>query len=538
VLFAPACRQPADEAAPFAPPFAQVEADDLHRDLETVDGTSWVRSYDPDRSAGGYNLLLYRRRVPAIFDMNGRLVHAWPMVRGTARARLDHEGRLSVIGTDHVIKEYDWDGALLWSFSLHGEDDLPHHDLIKLQSGAFLVLARNPDTHSDYLMEISRDGELRWQWRFIDHREMFASWDDGLPYPTHANSIHELPPNRWFASGDHRFRPGNILVSARNLSTIFIIDKASGEIVWQYSNELDHQHEATMIPLGQPADGSILFFDNGLTNRHRYRRSLVQAVDPQSGRVLWRYGSPFFFSSVEGTAQALPAGNIAITSSRGGRVLEITRDGDIVWEWAPSYPPIRTERLPYDHCPQLARLEPPVDRAVAAPVDLPYVDRELYQFSIKNERRTEVVAGAERDLVAEGDGCRSLLLPPGALIRVGFGIREDAAGPAAATARFQLTLHHDEGGERLVDSTLASSTGAWRTLRAIPLGRWGYQKVDICLSAQLIAGADDASSRLVWGTPVISSAPLRPNGPRNRERVTEQERRLRERQLEAIGYVE
>ena len=59
--------------------------------------------------------------------------------------------------------------------------------------------------------------------------------------------MYELPPNRWFDAGDERFRPGNILVSARNLNAIFIIDKTSGEVVWRYSDGLDYQHEAIMV---------------------------------------------------------------------------------------------------------------------------------------------------------------------------------------------------------------------------------------------------------------------------------------------------
>ena len=43
-----------------------------------------------------------------------------------------------------------------------------------------------------------------------------------------------------------------------------------------------------------------------------------------------------FFSAVQGAAQALPNGNVLVTESTKGRVFEVTRDGEIVWEfWNP-----------------------------------------------------------------------------------------------------------------------------------------------------------------------------------------------------------
>lgn len=528
---------PAVPPPPAEPAAYSVAPDDLHSELQALDGTAWVRSYDPARSAGGLNLLLYRRRVPAIVDLNGRLVHSWPLVRATGRIRLDGEGRLTIIGTDSRIKEYDWDGRLLWSFTLPGAEDLPHHDLVKLRSGAVLVLAVDRVTRTDYLLELQPDGTVTWRWSFADHRDAFAGWRSELTNPTHTNSIHELPPNRWHAAGDLRFRPGNILVSARNLSTVFIIDRLSGEVVWQHSQELDHQHEASMIPEGEPKDGAILLFDNGLENRHRYRRSLIKALDPVHGRVLWSYGSPHFFSSVEGTVQALPGGNVAITSSRGGRAFEITPAGDIVWEWVPVYLPIRVERLRSDHCPQLAGLGRPGERPVPPPPG-PHIDRELYQFGVRNEIRREIVAGSERELAPEGEACRRLVIPPAAFLRAGFGIRAGEAGRAAVTGSFQLKLRAGEKEERLVDAMLSSSGEAWSELRAIPLHRWAYREVELCLEASPTGGGGGDAARLVWGSPGISSRALRPAPPASEGRLSPTEQRLRERQLTALGYVE
>jgi hypothetical protein len=422
--------------------------DDLHLDLEDLDALepeSWVRLYRPEASAGGYTLVLYQRRVPMIIDMNGRVIHTWPHVRAVGRARLNRDGSLAVIGTDNLVKEYDWEGRLRWFHRLATEADFPHHDLIRLVNGNYLVLAReNKDTQTCYLEEVDRRRGVVWRWLSADHANDFPRWNDQRNDPTHFNSIHELPPNRHFDAGDERFRPGNILVSARHLNTIFVIDRNSGEVVWQYDEGLDYQHEASMWAEGETGDGQVVVFNNGRHNLNGYRRSLVQAIEPTTGEVVWQYGSRFFFSSIAGTVQTMPGGNYVITSSHGGRIFEMTPDKKIVWEWVPPYMPMRPERLAPDHCPQFDALPRPNELAVDNEGDKrPYIDIDLYRFALWEDYRTQTVAGHQRRLLRSPDACRELLIPPGARMWVEFGIREDRVEGRELRAIFQLSIQKE-----------------------------------------------------------------------------------------------
>jgi hypothetical protein len=146
-------RSAAEDRRELARVVAQDEAalDELHLDLVDLDATTWMRQHRSELSSDGYTLVLYRRRVPMIIDMNGRIVHLWPRVRAVGRARLNRDGTLAVIGTDNLIKEYDWNGRLKWVFSLADEGDFPHHDLIRLRNGNHLVLARDVRTSTGYL---------------------------------------------------------------------------------------------------------------------------------------------------------------------------------------------------------------------------------------------------------------------------------------------------------------------------------------------------------------------------------------------------
>ncbi len=511
------------------------QLDDLHIDLGDLDSESWVRTYFPKRASAGFNLGLYRRRVPMLFDMNGRIVHAWPEVRAIGRARLNREGQLAVIGTDNLVKEYDWDGNLTWYFELPDEHHFPHHDLITLENGNYLILGHDGHTHTDYLWEVDGDRQVVWEWWMYDHRRSFSGWDDKSTDPSHSNSIRELPPNRWFDAGDKRFRPGNILVSARNLNTIFIIDKATGDVVWQYSQGLDHQHEAIMIERGRSDAGLVIVFNNGLEDLRDYRRSLVQTIDPVAKKVTWEYGSEFFFSTVGGTAQPMPGKNILITSSNGGRVFEITPNGRIVWEWAPPFNPMRPQRLSADHCPQLATLAPPDAGARRRRARRPFVDTALYRFDFPFDTEERVIDGKKRKLLRSNQGCRQLLIPPRASVTANFGIDGERLGDRSVRARFTVTIAGDGAPEVIVDETIDSESGELWMRRRVPLDAYGYEHVQMCIATDVEGG--DLLDLAVWANPIVTSKSLSPPRLRPVKQITEQERRVREQQLKALGYV-
>ena len=495
---------------------AQVVADDAealderHLELDNCEPTSWVRQYDPGASAGA-----------------------------VGRARLNRDGSLAVIGTDNLVKEYSWDGKLQWVFRLEVEEDFPHHDLIRLEEGNYLVLAHDGHSHTDSLLEVDRRGRVVWKWRSLDHIDSFPTWDHERNEPTHINSIHELPTNRLFDGGDMRFRPGNILVSARHLNAVFIIDKRSGAVVWHYTGNLDYQHEATMVAKGEPGEGRILVFNNNRHNRSGYRRSLIQSIEPATGEILWDYGSKFFFSSVAGTVQDLPGPSYVIASSHGGRIFEITPDGKIVWEWVPPYMPMRPERLPYDHCPQLAAFARPEETEVRVEGDTrPYVDIDLYRFALTEEFTTLDLAGFSRRLIRGLDECRELRMPPGAEMWVEFGIDEARLEDRWIEARFRLTVQKEgEAPETLLDRTLnPDSKSPWRG-RSIGLGRFSYQQVQMCIATEVIGEMDNPEEMVAWGNPLIKSRIHHPYEERKRARVSTREKELREQQLKALGYV-
>jgi hypothetical protein len=530
--------------SPTAVPDAEIEAvsaeqtDGLYLELTNLRTSDWVRQYDPRAASSGYNLLLYRRRLPILTDMNGRLVHSWPMVRAVSRARLSRQGRLLVIARQNRVEEYDWDGKLTWSFDLPRKD-LTHHDLIQLANGNYLVLAADHTIRRNYLTEVDGQRNIVWKWWAQLHLNEFPGWDPTIRDPAHLNSINELPENRWFNAGDVRFRPGNILVRARNLHTIFIVDRLSGEVVWRYSDGLDSQHEAIMVEKGRPGAGLITVFNNGLKNLHAYRRSSVEAINPVRSKVIWKYSSQYFFSSTGGTSRRLEGGTTLITSTHGGRVFEVDRRGRIVWELVPPGQLGRAERVSYDHCPQLESLPRPEETGVTPEHWGPYVDADLYTFEPGNHFGRKRVAKKRRKLMPWGNACRELLFPPGASLAIGCGIVKKELEGERVSARFRLSIR-PEGGprEHLIDVSIDESSGNPWLWFHLQLHRFGYKRVELCVATEVEGTMANPEEVVAWAHPIIKSKWQTAELLGAFSRIDRAEKELRKQQLEALGYIE
>ncbi len=267
----------------------------------------------------------------------------------------------------------------------------------------------------DTIYEVSPEGEVVWEWICSEHFHEFGFREEaknilardpnmrpaggGVGDWMHLNSMSTLGPNKWYDQGDERFHPDNIIVSGRETNLVFIISRDSGKVVWKLGPyyDLDPKlrelgwiigpHHAHMIPRGLPGEGNILIFDNGgwagygapnpaspkgLKNALRdYSR--VLEINPQTLQIVWQYtpreaglmhptDSNRFYSPFISSAQRLPNGNTLITEGSGGRIIEVTPEHEIVWEYISPYwgrlfrqnMVYRAYRIPYEWVPQLA----------------------------------------------------------------------------------------------------------------------------------------------------------------------------------------
>ena len=221
----------------------------------------------------------------------------------------------------------------------------------------------------------------------------------------HINSMSVLGENKWYDQGDERFHPDNLIIDARNANILAIISKETGDIVWRVGPDFNEneatkklgwiigQHHLHLIPKGLPGEGNLLVFDNGgeggygtpnpgaLTGVNNARRdySRVLEFNPITLEIVWQYtpleagnllftDASKFYSSYISAAQRLPNGNTLITEGSDGRLIEVTPEHKIVWEYINPYfntilgqftnnMVYRAYRVPYEWIPQVEKPE-------------------------------------------------------------------------------------------------------------------------------------------------------------------------------------
>jgi hypothetical protein len=234
----------------------------------------------------------------------------------------------------------------------------------------------------------------------------------------HLNSISTLGPNRWFDSGDARFHPDNIIWSSRQTSIMAVIDRRSGKLVWKlgpdYSSSEEliklgwiiGQHHVHMIPRGLPGEGNILLFDNGGGSGYGLPNpgspdglnfairdySRVVELNPVTLEKVWQYpnfehpgaaGMAYtrLYSKFISSAQRLANGNTLVTEGASGRILEITPQHEIVWEYiSPYFSPQRKMNHVYRAYRVPAAWVPRLDLAEAQAVNPP--DNSLLRLDV------------------------------------------------------------------------------------------------------------------------------------------------------------
>jgi hypothetical protein len=318
-----------------------------------------VTRFDAQRSAGGVNLYVSAHAPEALLiDMEGHTIHRWfrpsadiwpgakqkrKGARYFRRAYLLEDGALLVIFEGLGLAKLDKDSNVVWATPPEGDTGpVAHHDLEVQPNGDVLALTRAPrivpwlntGKHilDDFVFIYGPDGEQKYRTSLAEafgnsaYRDVLVNRKRKKGDIFHSNSVHMLDGS--VAHVNTAFDPGNVLISIRHLNMLAVLDPKKREIVWASRGAYKLQHDAEVLP-----NGNILLFDNGAKTSQDSR---AVELDPGSLETRWEYrGSEEdpLWSKTCGTVQRLPGGNTLIVESDNGRALEITPDGEIVWEW-------------------------------------------------------------------------------------------------------------------------------------------------------------------------------------------------------------
>jgi len=335
---------------------------------------SGLLRYDPERAQPGYTLYTVAPDLSAhLIDMNGHEVHRWFVPHDTAMPGANGprtlfgllepqiEGGYLYPNGDVIliyeVKALDFPGAPLIKLDKDSHviwrTEIQSHHSIQIVGDKIYVLTGATAASSQQQQPVDSKGVRRAvggeqvsvldsngkvlsshsigmamenakNMRLIDELMLDPSFD-----PLHSNSLDVLTEETaHFIPGA---KPGNVLLSLRNLDMLAVMDLASDRMVWALRGSWRKQHDARMLP-----NGHILLFDNqgGLM---KHGQSRVLEIDPDTAGVVWSYDGteddPLNSEENRGGAQRLSNGNTLINESNAGRILEVTPDGSVVWEY-------------------------------------------------------------------------------------------------------------------------------------------------------------------------------------------------------------
>lgn len=242
------------------------------------------------------------------------------------------------------LVKLDRDSNVIWSYLQSA-----HHDFDIAPDGRIYVLTQEIEQGFlpsldhlasprlvDFLVILSPEGKELRKIPLLtavdksDYRQiLFGISSFALADALHTNSVHVITEEeaRVFPFG----KAGQVLISFREPSTIGVLDVEQQKLIWAVKGYWSGQHDPHIL-----ANGDILVFDNkGYFNKPEGRSRALE-FDPQSLALVWQYtGTPEspLESDIRSYTQRLPNGNTLITESNGGRILEVTRDQEIVWEF-------------------------------------------------------------------------------------------------------------------------------------------------------------------------------------------------------------
>lgn len=243
-------------------------------------------------------------------------------------------------GSGGIIEKFDWDGNLIWSYTLSDTIACQHHDIYPMPNGNILAImwekktvaeaisaGRNPSLlgtslWSEKVVELqpvgSNDAHVVWEWHVWDHlvqdfdnaRANFGSVV-GHPELIDINFINPGGGTTadWLHINAIAYNPklNQIMLSIHHFSEIWIIDHSTttseaaghgggahhkgGDLMYRWGNpiayrrgtthdqQLFKQHNAHWIPEGLQDAGKILVFNNG-QGRPEGNFSTVDIIDP------------------------------------------------------------------------------------------------------------------------------------------------------------------------------------------------------------------------------------------------------------------
>ncbi|HYL58315.1 MAG TPA: arylsulfotransferase family protein [Candidatus Acidoferrales bacterium] len=331
---------------------------------------SGVTRYDSSHAYNGYTLFATGFAETAyLVDMHGRLVHEWHLpfskvwnssasVRNPPPEAAIHWRNAFLYPNGDLLAVYiaqdqspwgqglvkmDRDSKPIWSYL-----EQIHHEVSVGPDGRVYALSHTIRTGSipelpdilapsleDFIVVLSPDGKLLKRVSLYDafarsrFRGVTSILRSSIRGDTmHTNAVYPLP--EVFLKEFPFATVNTVLVSCRNLDALMMVDLDSERVTWVMRGPWVRQHDPEPLP-----NGNILLFDN-VGDLARGGRSRVLEFEPNPLKIVWEFpggANEDLWSSIGSAVQKLPNGNVLITERDNARLLEVTPDKKVVWEY-------------------------------------------------------------------------------------------------------------------------------------------------------------------------------------------------------------
>ena len=340
-----------------------------HLGRRTHDGDGVVLS-EPDRMQPGPTLLtgLFGDVLGfRLVSESGELMHEWPInFFEVAPETMEHQFHALIHGT-HIFPNgdivanldgrsmirFDKCGQIVWRDSSTAHHSLDLDDDGTLWAPASGIFRTDPrflalPARFDRVVRVDAEtGELLLT---LDLFDIMLRSDliniaphvrETLDDVTHLNDVEVLDAE--MAEAFPMFEAGDLLMSMRNMHTIWVVDGTSHKIKWWFAGPLRGQHDPDFEP-----DGTISVFDNrgrissaeSIDAPEAAVGSRILSIDPatKSYDVLFQTNdAASFATNFRGKHELLANGNILIAETDRGRAIEVTPAGEIIWSYVNGY---------------------------------------------------------------------------------------------------------------------------------------------------------------------------------------------------------
>ncbi|MFB6231614.1 MAG: arylsulfotransferase family protein [Salinibacter sp.] len=311
-----------------------------------------------------------------LIDRHGEALHTWRVDRGalfpdSVDRRGDPEHKIlhgsHLFPNGDVLFNAEYVGAVRIDACGEIRWRLPrgnHHSVERAEDGTFWIpgLSERARTRSDQypdgfpglddpvwldqIHHVSAEGTLLERINVLDvlysndlERYIVKAWQpqagDDQPRATDITHLNDVEPLSSSMADEYPlFEAGDLLVSLRKISLVFVFDPATRTVKWYTSDPLIMQHDPDFV-----GDGWIGIFDNNRNFSDRGRMlggSRIVAVQPRTDSLEIRFPTPrseLLYTDTQGMWQQLPNGNMLLAEAKAGRVLEVSPNGRTTWEW-------------------------------------------------------------------------------------------------------------------------------------------------------------------------------------------------------------